>query len=255
VLENVRNILSVKHRLVWSVILRGLWLAGSTSDVPIYKVFDKILNTVDYGVPQCRRRVYIVMLRKDVICQRFAWPVPTPLQPSSRFLDDHVDSGAARAALPAGRLLALQRQEAAILRAGGDLDQDWIVDIYASPKFTQKPKLGIAPCLTKARGGTRGFWITSRRRMTNVSELLRLQGLLLINKHSPQAFVLCAALRLPARLREARWSDRPSYRRGSGQCLEPECGLCSAEVSFDGNQTWLMLLCLYNDRAVLRPIR
>lgn len=42
-----------------------------------YTVFDKILNSKDFGVPQNRERIYIVAFRNDVAPGEFAFPDPT----------------------------------------------------------------------------------------------------------------------------------------------------------------------------------
>lgn len=42
-----------------------------------YKVFDKVLNSKDFGVPQNRERIYIVAFRNDIDCSGFKFPEPT----------------------------------------------------------------------------------------------------------------------------------------------------------------------------------
>ena len=42
-----------------------------------YKVFSKVLNSKDYGVPQNRERIYIVAFRNDIAPEEFAFPEPT----------------------------------------------------------------------------------------------------------------------------------------------------------------------------------
>lgn len=42
-----------------------------------YKVFDKVLNSKDFGVPQNRERIYIVAFRSDIDCSGFKFPEPT----------------------------------------------------------------------------------------------------------------------------------------------------------------------------------
>ena len=42
-----------------------------------YKVFYKVLNSKDYGVPQNRERIYIVAFRNDIPSDNFTFPEPT----------------------------------------------------------------------------------------------------------------------------------------------------------------------------------
>ena len=41
-----------------------------------YKVFYKVLNSKDYGVPQNRERIYIVAFRNDIMSDNFTFPEP-----------------------------------------------------------------------------------------------------------------------------------------------------------------------------------
>ena len=41
-----------------------------------YKVFEKVLNSKDFGVPQHRERIYIVCFRKDIAPKDFIFPKP-----------------------------------------------------------------------------------------------------------------------------------------------------------------------------------
>lgn len=42
-----------------------------------YKVYFKIINAKDFGLPQNRERIYIVCFRNDIDCSRFTFPEPT----------------------------------------------------------------------------------------------------------------------------------------------------------------------------------
>lgn len=50
-----------------------------------YNVYWKVLNAVDYGVPQTRERVYCIIIRKDLDNGKFKFPDPFPL---TKFLPD-----------------------------------------------------------------------------------------------------------------------------------------------------------------------
>lgn len=58
-LENVQGLVTHDNGNTFKTILAALDEIG-------YKVFHKILNSVDYGVPQHRKRIYIVGFRKDL---------------------------------------------------------------------------------------------------------------------------------------------------------------------------------------------
>ena len=57
--ENVKNVLSKKHRHNFDKYLEEMDRIG-------YNNFYQILNAKDYGVPQSRERVFVVSIRKDI---------------------------------------------------------------------------------------------------------------------------------------------------------------------------------------------
>jgi len=59
VAENVKNLLKIDEGKTFNIIIKELEKCG-------YKVKYKILNSLDYGVPQNRERIYIVGIRKDI---------------------------------------------------------------------------------------------------------------------------------------------------------------------------------------------
>ncbi|WP_078433847.1 DNA cytosine methyltransferase [Metabacillus halosaccharovorans] len=73
VLENVRNLVNHDNGRTYKVIKEHLDLAG-------YEVFDKVLNSVDYGVPQTRNRIFIVCFKKDLNITKFDFPKAVPLE-------------------------------------------------------------------------------------------------------------------------------------------------------------------------------
>ncbi len=84
-LENVRNLTAHDKGNTFKVIINHLEALG-------YHVFAKVLNALDYGVPQKRERIIIVGFLDDV---NFKFPNPIPLserQTLSDILESHVDS-------------------------------------------------------------------------------------------------------------------------------------------------------------------
>lgn len=70
ILENVKGLVNHEGGKTLEIILEELNKAG-------YKVFPKVLNSLDYGVPQMRERIYFVGIRKDLFNGHdFGWPKP-----------------------------------------------------------------------------------------------------------------------------------------------------------------------------------
>ena len=56
-----------------------LLVVKTTLEELVYDVYYKVLNSVKYGVPQKRERIYIVCFRKDLGITKFEFPKPFPL--------------------------------------------------------------------------------------------------------------------------------------------------------------------------------
>jgi DNA (cytosine-5)-methyltransferase 1 len=69
-LENVANYVSHKDGETLRTTVKLLEKAG-------YSVDWRVLNASDYGIPQARRRLYIVGIRDDLDGEKFAFPKPT----------------------------------------------------------------------------------------------------------------------------------------------------------------------------------
>ena len=84
VLENVRTLKTHDKGNTYKVIKRIL-----ENDLG-YRVFDTILNTADYGIPQTRNRTYIVCFANDNA--EFSFPAPIPLKLTLQdLLEEDVD--------------------------------------------------------------------------------------------------------------------------------------------------------------------
>lgn len=82
--ENVKNLLSKKHRHNFDAYLETMEQLGYTN-------YYQVLNAKDYGIPQNRERVFTVSIRKD-IDTGFAFPEKQPLKLKLRdMLEDDVD--------------------------------------------------------------------------------------------------------------------------------------------------------------------
>ena len=59
---------------------RTLQVVKSTMEELGYKFYQKVLNAVDYGIPQKRERIYMVCFRRDLCVDNFSYPKPFPLK-------------------------------------------------------------------------------------------------------------------------------------------------------------------------------
>ena len=84
ILENVKGLTSHDNGNSLKVILQELEKAG-------YKVFYQVLNSVDYGVPQMRERIYFVGIRKDLVPDNFMFFFPER-QPRKDIKDYLIDT-------------------------------------------------------------------------------------------------------------------------------------------------------------------
>ena len=68
--ENVKNLVNHDRGKTFKVITRILENLG-------YKVYEKVLNSKKFGVPQNRERIYIVAFREDIDSSDFSFPEET----------------------------------------------------------------------------------------------------------------------------------------------------------------------------------
>ena len=82
--ENVKNLLSAKHRHNFDAYIDTMNALG-------YKSYYQVLNAKDYGIPQNRERVYTISIRKD-IDKGFKFPEKEELKLRLKdMLEDEVD--------------------------------------------------------------------------------------------------------------------------------------------------------------------
>ena len=72
-LENVKNFAAHDNGNTLKVVVTTLEELG-------YNVYYKVLNSVDYGIPQKRERIYIVCFRKDIDNKKFNFPTKFKLE-------------------------------------------------------------------------------------------------------------------------------------------------------------------------------
>ena len=76
-LENVRNLTAHDKGKTFQIIRKHLEALG-------YNVYAKVLNALDYGVPQKRERIIIVGFKDDVM---FTFPEPIPVSKRKKLID------------------------------------------------------------------------------------------------------------------------------------------------------------------------
>lgn len=72
VIENVENLTSKRFKSQFESILKDLSDLGYTN-------YLKVLNAKDYGIPQNRKRLFIISIRNDIAKSNFVFPQSIPL--------------------------------------------------------------------------------------------------------------------------------------------------------------------------------
>lgn len=67
--ENVKNITGKRFKETFDLFISELEEYG-------YNVYWEVLNAKDYGVPQNRERVYVIIIKKELDNGKFIWPEP-----------------------------------------------------------------------------------------------------------------------------------------------------------------------------------
>jgi len=81
ILENVKGIVSHDKGNTLKVVLELLDEAG-------YRVYHKVLNSLDFGVPQMRERIYFVGVQKELVEEDFEYEFPTKYSGKSESLEE-----------------------------------------------------------------------------------------------------------------------------------------------------------------------
>ena len=169
ILENVKTLVSHNKGATFSIILQKL------DDLKDYNIYWKIYNTMDYGIPQKRERVYIIGIKKSEEKNKFEHQPPIPLKINVKdilvegseiggkydYLTDHKKE-----------MLGNLVQKGKIV----NLQENWSVNLNVSADKLCYPKKDICPCLLAGNGGDCIFYLTSIARRYTPREYLNLQG-------------------------------------------------------------------------------
>lgn len=164
VLENVKTLLTIDNGQTWRTIMSML------RAVPGYEVSHAVMNTKDYGIPQSRRRLYIVGMRDVERAFEFPPPIPLTCSPSD-FVEEveaRVDQAVANEPRGSQRARAL-RLTPLLERRGATF-----VDVLQYRSGSRIPARGfpLATCILC----TSYVWCVPKRRWATKEELLSLQG-------------------------------------------------------------------------------
>lgn len=87
--ENVRGLTTHDNGHTWEV-MKSVF----ENDLNYRITEPQILNASDYGIPQSRRRIFVVGIREDIECDEFIYPQPIPLKYTMQdFLEDNCAYG------------------------------------------------------------------------------------------------------------------------------------------------------------------
>ena len=185
VFENVKAITFKKHQPYFQSILKKLDGIKAANGMPAYQTQWRILDAkIHGGLAQSRPRIFIVGVLQAKQVSPFVWPPIMDARALGCFLDkakpgrSAVPSPADFKRFPDGMVINLMDGMKKILAKGGHpLKETWVIDCQASPSRGAYVVKGRCPCLTKARTGAGGFYVTTRGRMMTTAEMLRLQGI------------------------------------------------------------------------------
>lgn len=184
ILENVSRLRTMNNGKYFDAICKEL---GSLADGG-YDIQHEVLDTKKNGVPQSRRRIYIIGVRKDVNTGTFSFPEPIPCPSIKKFLDKKKPCEEIKAFPPASQKTASTnvRHWMSELQAQGKDPRKscYVIDVDSSTPRSKAVK-DISPCITCSRGS--GHWVSTRNRRFTKDEMMRLQGM------APSAFKICVS--------------------------------------------------------------
>ena len=171
-------LLMTKFADVAQVLERTLTASG-------YTVHSAILNTSDFGIPQRRKRWYLLAIRNDVCRTKLAgitwFPKPLPyciqLKDMIRPLDTQSwkPHPPALAANGLWNTNVLNAYRDCVAKGINPFITTVIVDMHATEHFSYH-SVGIAPTLTRHRCGSFGYWCSTKGGPLDINDFMMLQG-------------------------------------------------------------------------------
>lgn len=163
ILENVAGLLSHDSGNTMKTILHAI------DRLRTYHVHYKILNSIDYNLPQNRPRIYIVGIRKTIRGSRyFQFPEGRPLTIKvSSLMEKRIRSSSTLTP----NMLAVARER--VRRKKGKMTDNYIINVNGSVNGFGSAMKEISPCLL---ANAFNFYSTKYKRILTAREYLRLQG-------------------------------------------------------------------------------
>jgi DNA (cytosine-5)-methyltransferase 1 len=157
ILENVRGLLSIDGGETFRTIIAEL------EKIRVYNVRWKVLNTADYGIPQSRKRVFIVGILKKNEKHKFEWPQPIPCRPLTEFVDWGDRTNDAHQLFPCEKKMLSRISNTSLFVDLSFRFHHYPNSHYMCPTVIAREKLWCVPLL----------------RYANIKEYLKLQGFLM----------------------------------------------------------------------------
>ncbi len=186
ILENVEGLIT-HHPQTFRMIIQMIKdISDQRYGEPCYSIHWDIVDSLNIGcVPQRRRRLYIILLRR---CGRshvpFTWPKPILPPPLLAVLEGTALRSYRNYPIPCGRaggIVVARNVKAALLKTQR-LAAEKGVRVESIPVVVDVGGTSVnmavdcTPCLTKSRGQTRAFFNLQSGTFLGAAELFRLQG-------------------------------------------------------------------------------
>ena len=159
-----------------------------------YTLSIKILASSDYGVPQARRRVYVVAVRKDLAGYGgFQFPAPVPCPRLENFItrlgptefqtlpSEEIGGGRARENV-------VRAIQPLIDRGINIFERPFLIETGTTVGRGSASPIGMANTLTRTEAGRGGYWCPYKGGFLTSDELASLQGF-------PAGLIPCSELR------------------------------------------------------------
>jgi len=152
ILENVKTLVTLNDGKYFQEILSIL------KNLDIYDVYWKVINSKDYGIPQCRDRLYIIGIQKKLSKYNFEFPKKKQMRDIKEFIDTNDNT-------------RMEIKECNKNLFNNIPNDSVFIDIgFRKAKFPNSNKW--APCITAQPN----MWCVSKHRKANIKEYLSLQG-------------------------------------------------------------------------------